>query len=127
MLLNEHVARMEHRIVGARIEASDYPDFRIAEVLYSIDSVVFPDMIPVRASKNIATGDCILPTVLTGAFPNCSSLCRAAMFRRPDGRSERMDFRRSGGWIKFSMEIGLRPMITLTRTATGMAWLSTNL
>ena len=51
MLLNEHVARMEHRIVGARIEASDYPDFRIAEVLYSIDSVVFPDMIPVRASK----------------------------------------------------------------------------
>lgn len=51
MLLNEHVARMEQRIVGARIEASDYPDFRIAEVLYSIDSVVFPDMIPVRASK----------------------------------------------------------------------------
>ncbi len=51
MLLNEHVARMEYRMVGARIEASDYPDFRRTELLYTIDSTIFPDLIPVRASK----------------------------------------------------------------------------
>ena len=47
----EHVARLESRLVGGCIQASDYEDFRVAETLYVIDSTIFPDLVPLHASK----------------------------------------------------------------------------
>ena len=51
MLLTEHVARMESRLKGGKIQASDYVDFRTAETLYVIDSTIFPDLVPLKASR----------------------------------------------------------------------------
>lgn len=47
----EQVARLEQRLVGGRIQASDYEDFRLAETLYVIDSTIFPDLVPLHASR----------------------------------------------------------------------------
>lgn len=47
----EFVARLEHRLVGACIQASDFEDFHNAETLYTIDSTLFPDLVPLKASK----------------------------------------------------------------------------
>lgn len=47
----EQVARLESRLVGGRIQASDQEDFREAETLYVIDSTIFPDLVPLHASK----------------------------------------------------------------------------
>ena len=41
--LKEHVARVESRLIGAKVQASDYEDFRTAETLYVIGSMIFPD------------------------------------------------------------------------------------
>ena len=49
--LKEHVARVESRLIGAKVQASDYEDFRTAETLYVIDSMIFPDQVPLKASK----------------------------------------------------------------------------
>lgn len=51
MPVSDHVARMERRIIGGRIQASDFEDFRNAETLYVIDSAIFPDKVPLHATK----------------------------------------------------------------------------
>lgn len=57
-------------------------------------------MIPVRASKNIATGDCILPTVLTGAFRIAVLYARQRCSGdRTAGGTHGLPPQR--GWIKF--------------------------